>query len=110
MTETFRWRVASDNKAVHKFDVRSVRFGDGYEQRQPKSLKPKLRSWEIKIVGQKALMAEIKAFFDARRGVEPFNWRPPDGVPVLVKVSEYQETAKGGKAYELSCTFAEVFS
>lgn len=36
MTETFRWRVASDNKAVHKFDVRSVRFGDGYEQRQPK--------------------------------------------------------------------------
>ena len=45
MTETFRWRVASDNKAVHKFDVRSVRFGDGYEQRQPKSLKPKLRSW-----------------------------------------------------------------
>lgn len=62
MTETFRWRVASDNKAVHKFDVRSVRFGDGYEQRQPKSLKPKLRSWEIKIVGQKALMGKSKPF------------------------------------------------
>lgn len=110
MAETFRWRVTSEVKATHKFNVRSVQFGDGYEQRQLKSLRPKLRSWDIKVVGQKALIGEIKAFFDARGGVEPFNWWPPEGGAALVKVSEYTETSKGGKVYELGCTFEEVLA
>ena len=33
------------NSAKHKFAVRTVKFGDGYEQRQALSLRPKMRTW-----------------------------------------------------------------
>ena len=42
MTETFRWRVTSDSSSTHTFAVRTVKLGDGYEQRQPLSLRTKI--------------------------------------------------------------------
>lgn len=110
MAEALRRRVTSDTKAAHKSNVRSVQSGNGYRQRQSRSLRLKLRSWDIKVMGQKALIGEVKAFFDARDDIEPFSWQPPRGGTALVEVSKYTETSKGGKAYELDRTFEEVLA
>lgn len=110
MTETFRWRVTSESSATHTFSVRTVKLGDGYEQRQPLSLRPKMQKWQVRLVGKKAVIEQVKAFLDARRGVEAFYWQP-DGHPrLLVKAAEYRETARGGKVYELSAEFEEVLA
>lgn len=107
--QTFEWCVDLQGAAaVHKFGVRSVRFGNGYEQRQPEYLKPKMQNWSVQKTGQKALIEEIKAFFDAHRGVKAFNWRPPGQGLIKVKVSEYRETPKGGGVWQLSWEFEEV--
>lgn len=104
----FNWQVNSDVSIEHKFDVRSIQFGDGYEQRQPKFLKTKMQVWSVKTTGNRQRIAEIRAFLDARRGVEPFYWHPPGREKILVKVGEYTEAALGGKVYELSFKFQEI--
>lgn len=111
MAETFDWCVdLAAASATHKFNVRTVQFGDGYEQRQPKSLRPKTQIWSVQKTGKKALIDEIKAFFDARRGVQAFYWTPPGRTRLLVKVSEYREVPKGAGVWQLSWDFEEVLA
>lgn len=90
--------------------MRTVQFGDGYEQRQRLFLRPKKQKWEIKIVGEKALIEQIKAFLDSRGGVEAFYWQRRNGEKLLVKAAEYTETPKGGRVYLLETTFEEVWA
>ncbi len=109
--ETFTWPVdLAGAAATHTFDVRTVQFGDGYEQRQQKFLRPKRQTWDVQKTGKKALIEEIKAFFDARKGVQSFYWTPPNRKPLLVKVAEYRERPLGGDAYQLSWKFEEVYA
>lgn len=109
MAETFKWCVDLRGvSATHKFHIRKVQFGDGYEQRQPQSLRPKMQVWAVQKTGTKALIEEIKAFFDARRGVQAFYWQPPGRPPLLVKVAEYRESPNGGGIWQLSWEFEEV--
>nr|DAN62040.1 MAG TPA: minor tail protein [Caudoviricetes sp.] len=110
MAKVFKWQVTSESTAKHSFNVRTVKFGNGYEQRQKLTLKPKMQTWQIRIVGMKPLIEEIKGFFDSCGGVEPFFWTPIGRDRLLVKVSEYTETPKGGKVYELSAEFEEVMA
>lgn len=73
-------------------------------------LRPKMQKWQVRLVGKKAVIEQVKAFLDARRGVEAFYWQP-DGHPrLLVKAAEYRETPRGGKVYELSAEFEEVLA
>lgn len=106
--QTFGWQVNARATATHQFNVRTVRFGEGYEQRQSQSLRPKQQTWEASKTGDRALIEEIKAFFDARRGVESFYWTPPDGRQLLVKVVEYREQHLGGMVWEILWKFEEV--
>lgn len=110
MAKVFKWQVTSESTAKHTFNVRAVKFGDGYEQRQKLTLKPKMQTWQIRLAGKKPLIGEIKGFFDSCGGVEPFYWTPPGRERLLVKVVEYTETPKGGKVYELSAEFEEVMA
>lgn len=109
--QIFRWPVDSAAVVTHKFAVRAVKFGDGYEQRQATGLRPKMQIWDVQLSGRKMLIEEIKVFLDARRGVESFYWQPPGRVQLLVKTSnEYRETHKGGTVYQLDVKFEEVLA
>lgn len=109
--QTFKWRVTSESVAEHNFDVRTVQFGGGYEQRQPKLMRPKLQSWDVKIIGLRHEIDDIKEFLDARGGVESFYWQPKNRERLLVTVSDkYTETPLGGKVYSLSMKFREVLA
>lgn len=109
--ETFTWCVDLQGaSATHKFGVRTVKFGEGYEQRQPTGLRRKMQTWSVQKTGKKALIDEIKAFFDARRGVEAFYWQPPGMAKLTVKASEYREIPKGGGIWQLSWDFEEVIA
>lgn len=108
--QVFGWKVSSQSSVTHKFDVRTVRFGNGYEQRQPRFLKPSLQSWEISITDYREEIEQIRRFLDARRGVESFYWQPPNRERLLVKVSEYSERSEGGRVWTLTATFEEVMA
>ena len=60
--------------------VRSVQYGDGYQQRIRYGLNTNPKSWDLKWTAKSNADADaIEAFFDARAGVEAFDWTPPAG-------------------------------
>ena len=98
------------NSAKHKFAVRTVKFGDGYEQRQALSLRPKMRTWELQKTGEKEEIDAIEAFIASTNGVESFHWTPPGGEKLPVKVGEEYTVKNIGGLYRISWQFEEVLA
>jgi phage-related protein len=62
-----------------KPNVRTARFGDGYEQRVTFGLNQNPKVWQMRWVNiTEADSDTIEDFLNARAGVEPFEWTPPD--------------------------------
>ncbi|WP_373753333.1 phage tail protein [Neisseria weixii] len=106
----FTWKVDSQATVSHEFNARVVQFGDGYEQRQRRFLKPKMQKWTVEKTALKKEIEAIQAFLDARGGVESFLWTPPDGKALLVVADKYSVKNIGGRAWVLSCEFREVMA
>lgn len=106
----FTWEVNAEAVAEHQFNARKVQFGDGYEQRQRRFLKPKMQKWTVEKTAYREEIEEIKTFLDARLGVESFHWTPPDGTTLLVVVDSYTTKHKGDRVWSLSCEFREVMA
>lgn len=107
--QIFKWLIDAKANATHRLPVRTVQFGDGYEQRQPKFLKTKLQKWSCEKTAYQAEIEQISAFFDGCRGVESFYWDSPNG-RLLVKVGEYQTEHLGADAWKISFEFEEVMA
>lgn len=58
-------------------NVNSVRFGSGYEQRVTFGINQNPKVWDLTWSAKSNTVADaIEDFFDARAGVEAFNWTP----------------------------------
>lgn len=103
--------LSNTTKKVN-FDVRIIQFGDGYEQRQRKSLRPSLRTWDLQKTAKEDVIDAIEAFFDARAGVESFYWTPPGkSAQVLVRTNgQHQRKELGAGLSQLNWQFAEVLA
>lgn len=59
--------------------VRSIAFGDGYEQRIRFGLNTNPKTWPLTFIVNDKGAAEIEAFLDARAlDAASFTWTPPD--------------------------------
>lgn len=112
MAKRFIWAVNREGAAEKTaFDVRAVQFGGGYEQRQPKFLKGRRRTWEVSKTDYREVIEEIRAFLDGTRGVEAFEFQPlKNEPPLLVKAAEYRCEPLGGRVWRFSATFEEVWA
>lgn len=109
--EIFNWPVDLDGtSATVTYNVRTVQFGDGYEQRQATSLRRKKHEWAVTKTGKNLLIDEIVAFLDEHMGLAPFLWRRTGEYDLLVKVDSYTKTPKGGGVWTLSFTMKEVLA
>lgn len=112
MAQTFSWKLTVEGMSgEHDFKVEPIKFGDGYEQRRNKlpALKPKLQTWNARVIDRQATIRQIKDFLDARAGGESFNWKPPaSNKTILVVVDKYNESPKGADIYELTFVMREV--
>lgn len=109
MAEVFAWPVdLSDAAQEVKYAARVVQFGDGYEQRQAKSLKKKSQSWKVSKTGFKTEIEKIEAFLDAHAGVASFWWRRSGAADLRVAVDGYNKVPLGGLVWKISFTFREV--
>lgn len=91
--------------------VRSAKFGDGYEQTAPDGINS-IRStfvvdWPM-LTREEALVIEV--FFKARRGSEPFIYRPPgEDEDMLWKCSRWRKTSMGRGRASINATFVQAF-
>lgn len=107
--KTFTWRPTSDATGTTKFRILKAQFGDGYAQTAADGINNKCESWPLTFVAKRDKIIAIKNFLDATNGVESFQWTPPLGQPMSVKVGEYTITPKGADVYCLAVTFEQDF-
>ncbi len=91
------------------FRVRTIRFGDGYQQDVKDGLNNKEQSWPVSATGPAAEIQPLIDFLDARGGSEAFYWTPPRGVQGLYKCKSYTTTDTHGTNVKLSATFERSF-
>ena len=92
--------------------LREVQFGDGYKQAAPDGLNSVETSYRMRWQAVSAAdAASLDAFFTARRGSEPFSWRP-DGEPaaLLWRCKRWRVARiKGGPLRTVTATFERFF-
>lgn len=89
--------------------ILKVEFGDGYTQESPDGLNYQLGEWSL--TWDNILAAEkdtIRAFFEARRGVETFNWTAPDGVVYKVKCRSWNVAIVAANSWRITAEFKEA--
>jgi phage-related protein len=77
---TFTYTPTIGASVDYKPNVRSARFGDGYEQRLAFGINTRPEIWNLEFRGKTTAQAtEIDAFLKARNAVEAFDWTTPTG-------------------------------
>ena len=108
--QKFTWCNDLDgNSQTSSFKVLQSSFGDGYTQRTSVGINNKSSTWAYKRTGEKALILEIKAFFDAHKGADSFLWDSPLDGEVRVVAGDYMPISLGGGMWSISTTFTQVF-
>lgn len=98
------------NSQTNNFNVLTSKFGDGYEQNISVGINNKTGEWQYSKTGSKALILEIKAFFDDHKGADSFLWDSPLDGEVRVKTAmDYRPVCLGGDLWQISTTFTQVF-
>jgi len=108
--QKFTWCNDLDgNSQTSSFKVLQSSFGDGDKQRACVGINIRSSTWEYKRTGKKALIREIKAFFDAHKGADSFLWDSPLDGEVRVVAGDYMPISLGGGMWSISTTFTQDF-
>ena len=94
-----------------KPNVRSARFGSGYEQRVTFGINQNPKVWQLQWTALSNTAADaIEAFFDARAGVEKFGWTPlNDTTEYKWLCREWSRTHQYADINQITATFEQVF-
>lgn len=99
----------SGNSQSTKFNVLTSNFGDGYEQNISVGINNRKSEFNYQRTANKALILQIKAFFDEHQGAKAFLWQSPHDGTISVKAGEYKLNCLGGDVWQISTTFTQVF-
>lgn len=90
-------------------NVRTVKYGDGYEQRLRYGLRTDLKQWVLVFDNRSdAERDQILAFLSARGGVEQFNWATPHNETSAFICSEWSSEHSACNLNTVRASFREV--
>ena len=106
--ETFNWEVASNMSVKSEPRVKTIKFGDGYEQRIKDGINNDLRTYNVTLNVARDDGLVIDAFLTRQGGVHAFKWREPSTHRIIaVKCSSWSTNVKY-TAISITATFEEV--
>lgn len=106
--ETFHWCPAPGMSVPTEPKVRVIKFGDGYEQRQPSGINNKLRPYSVTFRVRRHEAWLIDDFLLRHGGVDAFLWTPPLRYnPIKVVCRKWTPTVQSTHV-EISCEFEEI--
>jgi phage-related protein len=106
---SFTWTPSYGAQERSQPVVRSVRFGDGYEQRLTYGLNTDLKVWSLSFNNvSTAVKDQITGFLQARGGTQQFNWATPDNAVGAFVCQEWDVTAVAPSRWTINATFREV--
>lgn len=106
--ETFTWKVKTGMNIESEPRVRSVRFGDGYEQRRPDGLNSLLNKYSITLSPKNADGQIIRAFLEKHAGVTAFFWKPPHQTHMITVLCRKWSFSVGALRTEVTAEFEEA--
>ncbi|MEY2690106.1 MAG: hypothetical protein RL375_4306 [Pseudomonadota bacterium] len=106
----FTWSPDWAAQGQFKPRVRSVAFGDGYQQRSADGINTNPGTWALTF-GNRAdgEAAAIMTFLEARNGLESFDWTPPGGTLARYICPEWAESPTTFGATTITARFVQVF-
>ena len=108
--QKFTWcNDLEGNSQTNTFKTLQSSFGDGYTQRTSVGINNKSGTWAYKRTEKKAVIIEIKAFFDDHKGADSFLWDSPLDGEVRVVAGDYMPISLGGGIWSISTTFTQDF-
>ena len=84
----FNWIPDLGFSVEVKPSVKTVSFGDGYEQRRAEGINAMGYSWSLTFKRSKIIIASIVAFLLARNGTESFDFAAPNGTTYRVVATD----------------------
>lgn len=106
---SFTWIPSYGAQQTSRPTVRSVRFGDGYEQRLTYGLHTDLKVWNLTFTNiDTGTKEQINGFLESRGGSQQFSWSTPSGEISSFVCQEWDVTAVGPGIWTVSSTFREV--
>ena len=111
MAETFNFTPDYGASKRSKPRVRTVEFGSGYSQRVTFGINQDPKVWTLSFENRTSTEADnIEDFLEARKGVESFNWSPPDDTDTYRWICrEWQKTLPYSNLFTITATFEQVF-
>lgn len=90
--------------------VNSMRFSDGYEQRATFGINTNPQEWSLTFAMRTDSEASaIDAFLEARKGVESFDWTPPNSSAGRYICREWTKTLDRNNLNTIQAKFEQVF-
>lgn len=106
--ETFNWPVKPGMKTDFSPRVRSVRFGDGYEQRKADGLNSQLKKFNVNLSLPPEKADQVLGFLTRHGGVKSFIFQPIKSQPAVVVVCRKWSSDLGNIKTSISAEFEEV--
>lgn len=110
----FTWVPSAGTAPEINFRTKTVKFGDGYEQRAPDGINSVSKRWNIVFENIKATDAKtITDFLETKKGSTSFTWTPPApwNTEIRVKCAEPPMFIFAGPvAGRLTAIFEQVFT
>jgi phage-related protein len=90
--------------------VRTVKFGDGYEQRLAYGLNTQPKTWQLQFSNRDDTERDnILTFLRARGATESFDWTDPNNYAGKWVCSEWQTSQVSCNFNNITATFRQVF-
>lgn len=107
---TFTYTPSFEATESSRPRARKVQFQDGYEQRLRFGLNTDPKEWDLTFTERTDTERDqIIAFFEARAGVESFDWTPPRGIAGKYVCEEWQVTLRSCNFNTIRTKFRQVF-
>ena len=106
---TFTWVPSYGASQSTQPTVRTVKYGDGYEQRLRYGLRTIFETWNLTFENvTNTERGEIITFLTARAGADAFNWITPEGSAKVFVCESYGVSAENKGRFTIDASFREV--
>lgn len=107
---TFTYTPSFSAALSEKPNIRTVKFGDGYEQRLAYNLNYQPKEWSLQFAMRTNTERDnILSFLRARGGVESFDWTDPNGYAGKWICESWTVSQESYNFNNIDATFRQVF-
>ncbi|MGO2306148.1 MAG: phage tail protein [Providencia sp.] len=106
--EIFNWPIKPGMKTDFLPRIKSVQFGDGYEQRKPDGLNSQLEKFNVNLSLTPEKANKVLDFLKSHGGVKSFLFQPIKSQPTVVVVCKKWSSDGGNIRTGISAEFEEV--